>query len=35
LPGLQLHAGAQYIGTMALDSANANMLSPYSLFDAG
>ncbi|WP_244216365.1 TonB-dependent siderophore receptor [Herbaspirillum rubrisubalbicans] len=35
LPGLSLHAGAQYIGTMALDSANANMLSPYSLFDAG
>lgn len=35
LPGLQLHAGAQYVGTMALDSANANMLSPYSLFDAG
>ncbi len=35
LAGLSLHAGAQYVGTMALDSANANMLSPYSLFDAG
>jgi iron complex outermembrane receptor protein len=35
LAGLSLHAGAQYIGNMALDSANVHMLSPYSLFDTG
>ncbi|MBB5607461.1 MULTISPECIES: TonB-dependent siderophore receptor [unclassified Janthinobacterium] len=35
LPGLALHAGAQYLGKLAMDAANANTLPDYTLFDAG
>lgn len=35
LPGLALHAGAQYLGELAMDAANANTLSGTTLFDAG
>ncbi|CDG85400.1 TonB-dependent siderophore receptor [Janthinobacterium agaricidamnosum] len=35
LPGLALHAGAQYLGELAMDAANANSLPSYALFDAG
>lgn len=35
LPGLALHAGAQYLGELAMDVANVHSLSAYGLFDAG
>lgn len=35
LPGLALHAGAQYLGELSMDAANANTLPSYALLDAG